>query len=89
MYVSCFLLLSLRHNHPLANSDTASQIRNIKTQDIFDYHNKVYRTDTCGIYLAGRITPKIEDLINDYFGQINNPNGCQLNVVDFAPATTN
>ena len=75
-------------NHPLANSDTASQIRNIKTQDIYDYHNKVYRTDTCGIYLAGRITPKIEDLINDYFGQINNPNGCQLNVVDFAPTTT-
>lgn len=75
-------------NHPLANSDTASEIRNISTQDIYDFHNKVYCTDTCGIYLAGRITPKIEDLINNHFGQTNKPNGCQLNVVDFAPSAT-
>lgn len=74
--------------HPLANCDTASEIRNISRQDIFDFHNKVYCTDTCGIYIAGRITPQIEDLINNHFGQSIKPNGCKLNIKPFSPSVT-
>lgn len=74
--------------HPLANSDTASEIRDINIQDIFDFHKKIYCTDTCGIYIAGRITPKIEDLINTHFGQLNKSTGCNLNIIPFSPSTT-
>ncbi len=74
--------------HPLSNNDTASEIRGISTLDIIDFHNKIYCTNTCGIYIAGRITPELEDLINKHFGQFNKPNGCQLNIIHFSPSAT-
>ncbi len=57
-------------NHPLAHSDTPAEIREITIDDVKALHRSIYNPGTCGIYLAGRITPAIEDTLNNTFGQI-------------------
>ena len=58
-------------NHPISKFETPKEIREITIQELKELHNRIYTPNTLGIYLAGRITPQLEDLINNTFGQIN------------------
>lgn len=75
-------------NHPMANSDSPKDIRDITSSDIQSFYNRIYTPKSCGIYITGRITPVIEDLVNDNFGanKTNTP-GVSLNIVPFTQST--
>ncbi len=57
-------------NHPCSKDETSSGIRNISINDVQNIHNSIFTANGCELFLAGRITPKIEDSINNNFGQL-------------------
>lgn len=57
-------------NHPCSIDETANDIRNITIKDVAELHKTVYTPNGCELFLAGRITPYIEDTINNYWGQL-------------------
>ncbi len=72
--------------HPLAQSESPDKIRAITVNDIEAFHSRIFSTSTCRIYLAGRITPAIEDTVNRHFGSAHsNGEGCKLNIIPFSP----
>lgn len=77
--------LIMGSDHPMARVDTPDLIRNVTTDDLRSWHKRVYSPNSCGIYLAGRITTKIEDKINQLFGTIKSSSSENfgLNVVPF------
>ena len=58
-------------SHPCSKDETPDEIRNITINDIKNIHKKIFTPNSCELFLAGRITPTIEDLINNSFGQIS------------------
>ncbi len=75
-------------NHPLLQNSTPDDIRNITINDLIEFHKRVFTPSTCGIYLAGRITPAIEDVVNNCFGTATiQSEGCHLNIIPFTPST--
>ncbi len=77
-------------NHPLAHSDTPAEIREITIDDVKALHRSIYNPGTCGIYLAGRITPAIEDTLNNTFGQIPAAKeaACEKRIIPFKASET-
>ncbi len=72
--------------HPLAKAETPDEIRAITSNDIKAFHSGIFSTATCRIFLSGRITPAIEDMVNQYFGVTKPENkGCELNIQPFEP----
>ncbi len=57
-------------NHPCAKDETPDDVRAISLDDIKKLHKEVFSANGCALYLAGRITPQIEDMINNYFGKL-------------------
>lgn len=70
------------HGHPLATDELPDDIRGIKRADIAAFHESVIGNALPDIFLAGRITPAIEDAVNRRFGQLA-PEGdpVRLNIV--------
>lgn len=67
-----FNKVTMGENHPLARTETPDEIRSIGLSALKDWHEDLFRpslTDMT-LYLAGRISPKIEDAVNDSFGQL-------------------
>lgn len=56
--------------HPCSKDESSSDIRNISINDVQNIHNSIFTANGCELFLAGRITPKIEDSINNNFGQL-------------------
>lgn len=52
------------HGHPLATDELPDDIRGIKRADIAAFHESVIGNALPDIFLAGRITPAIEDAVN-------------------------
>lgn len=72
--------------HPLALTETPDEIRAVTCDNLRAFHSHEFSTSTCRIYLAGRITPAIEDMVNRRFGSVHTDGkGYQLNIVPFAP----
>ena len=62
-------------------------IRAITREDVVKMHADLTATSTCELFLAGRITPQIEDLVNRTFGAIkNNSNGVAQRVLPMRPS---
>lgn len=57
-------------DHPCAFDETPQDVRNIYLNDIKTLHSTIFNANNCELFLAGRITPQIEDLINNYFCQL-------------------
>lgn len=73
--------------HPISHYQTPVEIRNITRDEIIRHHKHIYTPATCGIYLTGRITSQLEDLINRYFGQIKlTEKPANINIVPYSPA---
>lgn len=57
-------------NHPTSVDETPDMIRTITREDVAKMHADLTATSTCELFLAGRITPQIEDMVNRTFGAI-------------------
>ena len=57
-------------DHPCAKDETPSDVRNLTINDIKSTHNDIFVADGCELFLAGRITPSIEDSLNNWFGNL-------------------
>lgn len=57
-------------NHPCSKEETPTDIRNLSIDDIRSIHGKIFVADGCELFLAGRITPEIEDSLNNWFGKL-------------------
>lgn len=76
-------------SHPLAQNDMPDDVRALTTEDIAAFHSRTFSPSTCRIFLAGRITPEIEDMVNNTFGTVKPDTvGQRLNVVPFTPSAT-
>lgn len=74
-------------NHPTSVDETPDMIRTITREDVAKMHADLTATSTCELFLAGRITPQIEDMVNRTFGAIkNNSNGLAQRVVPMRPS---
>ncbi|MDE6489595.1 MAG: insulinase family protein, partial [Muribaculaceae bacterium] len=75
-------------SHPLAKDETPDEIRSISRGDLIDFHASVIGNALPDIFIAGRITPAIEDAVNRWFGQFK-PKGepLSLNVVKPEPVS--
>ncbi len=56
--------------HPCSKEESPDEIRNLCISDIKQLHSQVFTPNNCELFLAGRITPQIEDYINNQFGQL-------------------
>ncbi len=54
--------------HPLARTYKPDEVQNINREDLVEFQRRFYNPANATIYLAGRITPGMEDAINDRFG---------------------
>lgn len=76
--------------HPCSKEETSSDIRNISINDVKNIHNSIFTANGCELFLAGRITPQIEDCINNYFGQLPlATNTFSQRVIPISPSTKN
>ena len=76
-------------NHPCAKDETVEEIYNISLNDIKEIQQNIFTTNGCELYLAGRITPQIEDTINNRFGQLKYFNNkISQNIIPISPSTT-
>lgn len=57
-------------DHPCSTDESPDDIREISCDDVKNIHRKVFTPNGCELFLAGRISPKIEDMINDQFGRL-------------------
>ena len=57
-------------NHPCAFDESPQDVRNICINDVKSLHSAIFNANNCELFLAGRITPQIEDLINNFFCQL-------------------
>lgn len=57
-------------DHPLSKDDTPDEIRRISRDEISAFHESVIGNVLPDMFLAGRITPAIEDAVNRSFGQL-------------------
>lgn len=57
-------------NHPCSVDESPDDIRKISYEDVTNIYRKVFTPNGCELFLTGRISPKIEDLINNQFGSI-------------------
>ncbi len=55
-------------NHPAARVDTPRQIRQTAVEELEELRASVFVTGGCELFLAGRITPQMEDYVNALFG---------------------
>jgi predicted Zn-dependent peptidase len=65
--------LTMGADHPLAFVETPETIRSITNDEVKGWYNKVYSPETGAnfdIFLAGRITPQIEDAVNRTLGAL-------------------
>lgn len=77
-------------NHPCSKEETSSDIRNITIYDVQNIHNSIFTANGCELFLAGRITPQIEDCINNNFGQLPlATNAFSQRVIPISPSTKN
>lgn len=73
--------------HPISQYQTPDEIRDITKAEIIKHHKRIYTPTTCGIYLTGRITPQLEDLVNQHFGQIKlTEKPANITIVPYSPA---
>ena len=67
----CNHALIYGNNHPCSKDETPEEVRNITIEDIKHIHSNVFTANNCELFLAGRITPQIEDQINNHFCQLS------------------
>lgn len=74
-------------DHPCAKDETPSDVRNLTINDIKSTHNDIFVADGCELFLAGRITPSIEDSLNNWFGNLptNKPHINQI-IIPISPS---
>ena len=71
-------------NHPLSRSLTPEELAVISVDDLREHHARVYVPSGLQIYLSGRISPSIEDKLNDVFGCVAVDKPAQgLNIIPF------
>ncbi|MBQ9077893.1 MAG: insulinase family protein [Muribaculaceae bacterium] len=79
--------MTMGHNHPLAHNDEPDEVRAISTEDLYTHHQRVFNKATCEIFLAGRITPAIEETVNRNFGIGERPaESISLDILPFSPS---
>ncbi len=68
-----FNKLTMGEHHPLARTEAPDEIRSIGLDALKKWHSDLFRPSLkdMTLYLAGRISPKIEDAVNDSFGQLS------------------
>lgn len=57
-------------NHPCSVEESPNDIRNIAIGDVKELHKQIFTPNGCELFLAGRITPQIEDCINNNIGKL-------------------
>ncbi len=74
-------------NHPTSHDETPQEIRGIGIDEIKSLHHLVFTPATCALFVAGRITPAIEDYINDQFGKLQSSSaGMQQRIIPIVPS---
>lgn len=56
--------------HPCSFDESPDDIRDISYDDVKNIHRKVFTPNGCELFLTGRISPKVEDQINNQFGRL-------------------
>lgn len=56
--------------HPCTKDEMPTEVRAISIENLKEIHSLIFTANNCELYLAGRITPEIEDLINNQFGKL-------------------
>ncbi len=67
-----FNRLTMGGGHPLARMETPDSIRGVALDDLNEWCGNLFRLSSkcMTLYLAGRITPEVEDAVNDTFGSL-------------------
>lgn len=74
-------------NHPCAKDETPDEVRGITHDNVENLHHKVFNANGCELFLAGRITPEIEDAVNKTFSQLKyNDDFISHRVIPMLPA---
>ncbi len=74
-------------SHPAAHVDTPRQVRETSAEELKKLHSSVFVAGGCALFLAGRITPQMEDCLNDRFGSIRSSSpGMLQRVIPIAPS---
>jgi len=66
-------ILSMGASHPLARTASPEEIMSVTAGQLRDFYDTVKANNPTSLYLSGRITPAIEDLVNRSFGQLHYP----------------
>lgn len=76
-------------NHPCSKDETVDDINNISLNKVKEIQQNIFTPNGCELFLAGRITPQIEDIINNQFGQLTFTE-CSFthNIVPISPSAT-
>ncbi len=86
-----FNKLAMGPNNPLSKMETPEEIRRLQLSDLTDWQSNLFipSVDGMSIYIAGRISPAVEDALNDSFGQIKVDRNCVIksNIVPFNAQT--
>ena len=76
-------------NHPCAKDETVEEIYNISLNDIKEIQQNIFLPNGCELFLAGRITPQIEDIINNQLGQLTSTKEpLKHNIIPISPSET-
>lgn len=67
--------------HPCSKDESPSEVRNLTLNDIRTTHNDVFVANGCEVFLAGRITPTIEDSLNNWFGTLSTEKNCIKQII--------
>lgn len=67
-----FNKLMMGKNHPLSVVESPDEIRDLALDELKSWHSRLFRPTVEGmsLYLAGRITPEVEDAVNAAFGAL-------------------
>lgn len=75
-------------DHPCAQDESPLDVRNISIDNIRAIHRDIFVADGCELFLAGRITPAIEDALNKWIGSIpTNQRHLAQRVIPLSPSS--
>lgn len=76
-------------NHPCSKDETVDDIYKISLNDVKQIQQNIFTPNGCELFLAGRITPQIEDSINNHFGQLKYSNNkISQKIIPISPSAT-
>ena len=72
-------------HHPYGYNSTEETIEALNRSDILEHHQRCYNASNCKIFLSGKTTPEMIELINESFGKLPKGSIQEPNFPDKSP----